>query len=96
MDKEYRNLKLPNAGQGGIMVEIPVEDIISMEIPKDSTVVDLETGIVYEIEIEKHTLIYVKSYKKSGNYEYYIPLSLKEMIELINSEATYYKYVLNK
>lgn len=96
MDKEYRKLKLPDAGQGGIMVEISVDDIISMEMPKDSTIVDSETGIIYEIDIEKHTLIYVKSYKKSGNYEYYIPLSLKEMIELINSEATYYKYEPNK
>lgn len=43
MDKEYRKLKLPDAGQGGFMVEISVDDIISMEMPKDSTIVDSDT-----------------------------------------------------
>ena len=71
------------------MVTIIVDNILSMETPSDSTVVDSSTGIVYEIEPEKHTLIYVKSYKKSGNFEYYIPLTLKEMILLVNSEAAY-------
>lgn len=90
MDKEPRTLKLPNAEQGGALVEILVDNIISMEVPTDSTLVDPETGIIYEIDVEKHTLIYVKSYKKSGNYEYYIPLTLKEMISLINSDASYH------
>ena len=67
-----------------------VDDIISMEVPTDSTLVDDNTGEVYEIEVEKHTLIYVKSFKKSGNYEYVIPLTLKEMILLVNSDAEYH------
>ena len=51
---------------------------------------DDNTGEVYEIDVEKHTLIYVKSFKKSGNYEYVIPLTLKEMILLVNSDAEYH------
>lgn len=89
MENRTRKLKLPDAQQGGLLVEIYVDDIISMETPSDSTLVDAETGIVYEIDINKHTLIYVKSFKKSENYEYYIPLTLKEMIQLINSDAAY-------
>ena len=67
-----------------------VDNIISMEVPTDSTLVDDNTGEVYEIDVEKHTLIYVKSFKKSGNYEYVIPLTLKEMILLVNSDAEYH------
>lgn len=89
METKIRCLKLPDAQQGGLLVLITVDSIISMEVPKESTLVDPNTGEVYEIDVHKHTLIYVKSYKKSGNYEYYIPLSLKEMIMLINSNAEY-------
>lgn len=89
MEKINRKLRLPDAQQGGLLVEIFVDDIITMETPTESTLVDPETGIVYEIDINKHTRIYVKSFKKSGNYEYYIPLTLKDMIQLINSDAAY-------
>lgn len=89
MKNEPRVLKLPDASQGGAMVLIYVDDILSMEVPTDSTLVDSETGIVYEIDIEKHTLICVKSFKKNGPYEYCIPLTLKEMILLVNSDAAY-------
>ena len=89
MEKINRSLKLPNSQQGGLLVEVYVNDIISMETPTESTLVDPETGIVYEIDVNKHTLINVKSFKKSGNYEYYIPLTLKEMIQLVNSDAAY-------
>lgn len=89
MEKISRKLRLPDAQQGGLLVEIFVDDIISMETPTETTLVDPNTGIVYEIEIDRHTLIYVKSFKKSGNYEYYIPLTLNEMIQLINSDASY-------
>ena len=90
MDKEPRKLKLPNAAHGGLMESFYVDDIISMEVPTDSTLVDDNTGEVYEIEVEKHTLIYVKSFKKSGNYEYVIPSTLKETILLVNSDAEYH------
>lgn len=89
MEKINRSLKLPDSQQGGLLVEVYVNDIISMETPTESTLVDPETGIVYEIDVNKHTLINVKSFKKSGNYEYYIPLTLKEMIQLVNSDAAY-------
>lgn len=89
MEKINRKLRLPDAQQGGLLVEVFVDDIITMETPSESTLVDPETGIVYEIDINKHTCIYVKSFKKSGNYEYYIPLTLKDMIQLINSGASY-------
>lgn len=89
MDNKIRCLKLPDAQQGGLLVLITVDNIISMEVPKESTLVDPNTGDVHEIDVNKHTLIYEKSYRKSGNYEYYIPLSLKEMIMLINSNAVY-------
>lgn len=90
MEKESRNLKLPDAAQGGALVSIFVDDIISMEVPTESTLVNADTGEVYNIDVAKHTLIYVKSFRKSGNYEYYIPLTLKEMILLVNSDATYH------
>ncbi len=91
MDKEPRQLKLPDAGQGGLMVLITIDNIISMEVPTESTIIDYQTGIVYEIDVDNHTLIYEKSYdKKMGNYEYYIPLTLKEMIMLVNSRAEYH------
>lgn len=90
MEKEPRILKLPNAAQGGALVSILVDNIISMEVPTDSTIIDETTGEVYNIDIEKHTLVYVKSYKQSGNYEFYIPLTLKEMILLVNSDAAYH------
>ena len=73
-----------------LMESFYVDNIISMEVPTDSTLVDDNTGEVYEIDVEKHTLIYVKSFKKSGNYEYVIPLTLKEMILLVNSDAEYH------
>lgn len=89
MEKIGRKLRLPDAQQGGLLVEIFVDDIITIETPTEATLVDPNTGCVYEIDTDKHTLIYVKSFKKSGNYEYYIPLTLKEMIQLINSDASY-------
>ena len=49
MDKEPRKLKLPNAAHGGLMESFYVDDIISMEVPTDSTLVDDNTGEVYEI-----------------------------------------------
>lgn len=90
MEEKPRTLKLPDAAQGGALVSIYVDDIISMEVPTDPTLLDLNTGEVYNIDVEKHTHIYVKSYKKSGNYEFHIPLTLKEMILLINSDAAYH------
>ncbi len=89
MEKEIRYLKLPNAEQGGAMVLIKVDDILTMETPTESTLDDDMTGEAFDIDVNKHTLIYVKSYKTSGNYAYYIPLSLKEMIMLVNSNAAY-------
>ena len=89
MDKAPRTLKLPNAAHGGVMESIIVDNIIAMETPKETTLVDDITGEIYEIDVEKHTLVFEKSFKKSGNYEYYIPLTLKEMILLINSDASY-------
>ena len=54
MEKEPRKLKLPNAAHGGLMESFYVDDIISMEVPTDSTLVDDNTGEVFEIDVEKH------------------------------------------
>ena len=89
MENKVRYLKLPDAKQGGVMELIPVDDIISMNVPTESTLIDDETGEVYNIDIEKHTLIYTKNYWKDKRNEFYIPLSLKEMINLVNSDASY-------
>ena len=59
-----------------------------METPTDETVVDSDTGEVYNIDVNKHTRIYTKTNGEERN-EFFIPLSLKEMILLLNSDARY-------
>ena len=89
MEKEPHYLKLPDAGQGGAMVLINVDDIISMSVPEDSTLVDENTGIVYKIEVLAHTHIFVKSDDEEKPHKYHIPLPLKDMIFLVNSNMAY-------
>ena len=87
-EKEARYLKLPDASQGGFLALIAVDSILSMETPTDETVVDSDTGEVYNIDVNKHTRIYTKTNGEERN-EFFIPLSLKEMILLLNSDARY-------
>ena len=86
--KEKRYLKLPDASQDGFLALIAVDSILSMETPTDETVVDSDTGEVYNIDVNKHTRIYTKTNGEERN-EFFIPLSLKEMILLLNSDARY-------
>ncbi|MGM9846908.1 MAG: hypothetical protein ACI31F_03045 [Muribaculaceae bacterium] len=88
IEKGPRYLKLPDASQGGFLALIAVDSILSMETPTDDTVVDSDTGEVYNIDVDKHTLVYTKTNGEERN-EFYIPLTLKEMILLVNSDARY-------
>ena len=86
MKDETRYLNLPNVERAGEMTLISVSLIKSISEPDSTIVTYVTTGEVADIDPSKYCEIFMNF----NDISYIVPLSVKEMIQLINSDARYY------